>query len=185
MLEKVIQYVNESFAQSVTDKKPIHFERTVYWLKQLKPDADEPMQIAAYAHDLQRAFRKTNTQQTFKNMAFNDSEFLKMHQEEGAKLIAKFLREHGYAEDKIKRVFNMVRYHEEGGDPESDLIKDADSISFFEVNAIGFIQKVALELGAEKTKSKFDWMYNRIYSENARKIAEPMYKKSLAELAVV
>jgi len=37
MLEKVIKFVNESFEKGVMGKGSIpHFEKTVYWVKQLK-----------------------------------------------------------------------------------------------------------------------------------------------------
>ena len=37
-------------------EKQKHFDRTLYWVLKLKPDADEAFQIAAYSHDIRRAF---------------------------------------------------------------------------------------------------------------------------------
>ena len=137
MLDQVIEFVNESFSQGVMGAGSIpHFERALYWVKQLKPDADEAIQIAVYAHDIQRAFRTTNTEDTFKDKEFNDPEFLEEHQKKGAEIITAFLRERGYKDLDVTRVYNMVRYHEEGGDRESDLVKDADSLSYFEMNLL-------------------------------------------------
>ena len=179
MLKKVISYVNKSFQQCVTSKSVKHFENTVYWVKKLKPDADEAMLIAAYSHDIQRAFRKTRTSETFKNKEFNDPKIIKKHQNDGAKLMADFLKRNGYGNKNIKRVYNMVKHHEEGGDKEPDLIKDADSISYLQTNTFRHIKKEVPSLGKKKVKGKIDWMYNRISSRKAKKIAEPMYKKSL------
>ena len=33
----------------------LHFDRTVYWLQQLRPDADGALLIAAISHDIERA----------------------------------------------------------------------------------------------------------------------------------
>ena len=76
----------------------------------------------------------------------------------------------------------MILHHEDGGDPESDLIKDADSISYFEMNSLKHANNAAMILGMEKTRNKLDWMYNRISSEKAKKIAKPMYEKALKAL---
>jgi len=179
MLDKVKQFVNESFGKGVNEKGSEHFEQTIYWAQQLKPDADEPILIAAYAHDIARAFRKENSEETFKNRELDDPEILKEHQEEGARIMADFLRKEGYDEGSIKRVYDMIRRHEEGGDEESDLIKDADSISYLEINAVKHIKWID-NLGKDKIKNKIDWMYNRISSDKAKELANPLYEKVLS-----
>src|SRR3989344_1580256 len=52
LFEKARKFVEESFQGN----KPqmLHFDRTVYWLQQLKPDADEAFLIAAVGHDIER-----------------------------------------------------------------------------------------------------------------------------------
>ncbi len=179
MLDQVKKFVNESFNQGNNEKSMAHFEQAVYWLKILKPDADEPMQIAAYAHDIGRAFRKTNTAETFKDKEFNDPHVLAEHGETGARIISEFLKNEGYNKEAISRIYNMVRYHEEGGDVESDLIKDADSLSYLEVNAPKFVEKLVKPLGKEKIKRKIDWMYNRISSMKAKELAKLYYNKAI------
>ncbi len=74
------EWVKESFGE---DKMP-HFDRTVYWVEQLKPGADEAFRIAAIAHDIERAFRIGNYEERFKNSekGFADDERLRHHQEE-------------------------------------------------------------------------------------------------------
>lgn len=179
MLDKVKQFVNESFGKGVNEKGSEHFEQTIYWTRQLKPDADEPILIAAYAHDIARAFRKENSEETFQNKEFDDLEILKEHQEEGARIMADFLRKEGYDESSIKRVYDMILHHEEGGDEESNLIKDADSISYLETNAVKHT-KLINNLGKDKIKNKIDWMYNRISSDKAKELAKPLYEKVLS-----
>jgi len=183
MLDKVKQFVDKSFANSIYGSGSTkHFERTVDWLKELKSDADEPMLIAAYAHDIERAFRDGNSQEDFfKDKEFNDRDFLANHQTKGAEIISDFLRKQNYPENEIKRIYNMIRYHEEGGDEESNLIKDADSISYLENNAAKHTKWIS-SLGADKVKRKIDWMYNRISLKKAKFLASPFYNKVLEKL---
>ncbi len=181
MLEKAKKFVNESFKQCVSGKSTKHFERTVYWVKQLKTDADEPILIAAYSHDIARAFRKKSSIELFGKKEMNDKEILKKHQEEGAKIVVGFLKKEGYDEKSIKRVSDMIRHHEEGGDEESNLVKDADSISYLEINAPKHIKLVKI-LGKDKIKRKIDWMYNRISSKKAKLLAKPYYEKVVSLL---
>ncbi|MAG22050.1 MAG: hypothetical protein CL943_01950 [Candidatus Diapherotrites archaeon] len=181
MLKKVEQFVKEAFEKSATGKSIAHFENTVYWIRQLRPDADEPIIIAAFAHDIARAFRKTNTEQTFKTKEFNDPAILEEHQKEGAIIISRFLKKEGYEQEKIERIKNMIGKHEVGGDAESNLIKDADSLSYFETNAIKHVG-LAKTLGTEKVRKKMAWMFERISSPKAKEIAKPFYEKTRARL---
>ncbi|NUM25382.1 MAG: O-antigen ligase family protein [Candidatus Buchananbacteria bacterium] len=175
MLEKIKQFVHQSFAQSHYQKQNTHFKRTEYWFKKLNPNYDEAGQIAAYAHDIERAFRNKNSEETFKNIAFNNPEFLKHHAETGAGIISKFL-EGKYEPTAITKINELIRLHEIGGTPEADLLKDADSISYLENNAALHL-KMINKLGKEKVKGKIDWMYQRITSKKAREIARPQYEK--------
>jgi hypothetical protein len=69
-----------------------------------------------------------------------------------------------------------------GGDESQNALMDADSVSFLETNAESFVTKKILTEGYEKVKSKLDWMYNRIHSENAKKEAQKNYEYWSAEL---
>ena len=179
MLEQVKQFIRHSFSQGIYDKSTMHFERTVYWVKQIKPDAEEAMLIAAYAHDVARAFCEKDTEEIFKDKEFNDQTLLTEHQVTGARIVAGFLRKECYDEESINRVYRMIRHHEEGGDEDSNVIMDADSISYLEINAIKHIALVN-SLGKDKIKGKIDWMYKRISSHKAKILAEPFYKKAIA-----
>lgn len=181
-LEKTIKFVDKSFGE-----KKSHFERTVYWLLKLKPDADEAMKVAAYAHDIQRAFGREKVMNSIKNSedGFQDKGMMKIHQVDGAKIMGKFLQGQTAPKDFINKVKRLIANHETGGDEESDLIKDADSISYFDVNVEHFITKFMLKFGKKKIKDKFDWMYNRISLKKAKEITEPMYNSALDQLELV
>lgn len=182
LYKKVEQFVKESFEECATGKSLNHFERTVFWTRKLKPDADEAILVAAYAHDIARAFRSTNTEQTFQNYELNNPTILEEHQRKGAKIITEFLKKEGCEPKKIERIANMILKHEGGGDEESDLIKDADSISYLEVNAPKHAKKLVKSLGKDKLERKFHWMFKRISSEKAKQIALPWYKDALKKL---
>ncbi len=177
MLDKVKQFVRKNFKP---ERIP-HFDRTIFWLKELKPEADESMLIAAYAHDIGRVIQKEKIEY-FKNKSINDSEYLKRHQQDSAKIITEFLKKHEYPQDQIKRIHDIVLHHEEGGAPEWDLIMDADSISFLETNAPRFITNFVPIVGKKRVREKFVWMYERIASDKAKKLAEPFYRKAIKDL---
>ncbi len=179
MLENIINFVNGAFERASNRENLEHFEKAVYWVKQLMPDADKAMCIAAYGHDISRAFRKTNTKETFKDREFNDPEILADHQEEGARIICELLRERQYDESSTQRVYNMIRHHEEGGDKESDVVMDADSLSYFETNVFKHVTRLVKSLGKEKVRRKVDWMYHRMSSEDVKQIAKPKYDAAI------
>ncbi len=185
MLDKIKQFVDKSFRQINRSRSLKHFDRTVYWTKKIKPDADEPILIAAYAHDISRAFNEELTIEKSKNRDLTDSRILRKHQDESARIVVDFLRKENYDENLIKRIDNMVRHHEEGGDEESDLIKDVDTLSFLEVNAPRLIKTLVKVLGKEKIRRKIDYMYNRISSAKAKSFAEPYHEKAIKLLDAV
>ncbi|MFA5797710.1 MAG: DUF4202 family protein [Candidatus Woesearchaeota archaeon] len=184
MLNDVIAYVHDCFSKSANKGNYTHFEHTVNYLLQLKPDADEAMQIAAYAHDIDRAFHTTTAADKFKDMELDDPKYLRVHQQSSAKIITSFLQSQKYNPEKIARIHNMILHHEEGGNEESDLIKDADSLSYFKINALRHVEKLTSRLGKDKIRRKFDFMYNRITSSQAKSLATPLYFEAVQLLDV-
>jgi hypothetical protein len=183
LLVKVEQFVTDSFQKAGKEGSLLHLTRTAYWLKELQPDADEYMQIAALTHDIERAYREdAKIDQLLLENGFQDPIYLQLHQEHGAEIIGKFLQEQKVDPIQIDRVKAMVAYHEIGGNEEQNMIKDADSISFFENNVSHFIQKRLPFFDKENIRLKFDWMYNRITSTKAKQIAAEWYRKALLQL---
>jgi hypothetical protein len=178
------QFVTEAFTTLGDPLAIKHLKRTVYWLKLLKPDADGALLIAAVSHDIERGFISNDNLNKFRksNKGFVDDSLLELHQKKGADIIAKFLEENCADKKLIERVKILVSKHEVGGDKDQNLLKDADSLSFFENNVSHFITKLAGDTGKEKVKSKFEWMFNRISSEKARKIAQPWFEEAIRRL---
>ncbi len=161
-------------------KHPI---RTAFWVKKLYPKAGQSLLIAAIAHDVERAFREDDIGhvRNSKN-GFLDEEHLKYHQEKGAEIIFDFLIKEGADEELASEVRSLVEKHESGGTEEQNILKDADSVSFFENNIDHFIKDKAGETGRGKVKEKFIWMFNRITSRSAREIARPWYEEGMKKL---
>jgi hypothetical protein len=182
--KKVEQFVIEKFSKAGDDHGIKHFLRTVYWIKVMKPDADEALLIAAIAHDIERGDRKNNSYDKIKkfNKGFISDEHLSHHQNEGAKIIMEYLQKIGADKKLTERVRMLISKHEVGGNDDQNLLKDADSVSFFENNVEHFIAKKVNETSKEKVKDKFDWMFNRIISKKAKKIARPWYEEAIKRL---
>ncbi|MBE9569922.1 MAG: hypothetical protein IMF11_04810 [Proteobacteria bacterium] len=70
-------------------------------------------------------------------------------------------------QEMASEVYLLVCRHETGGDPRSDLIKNADSISYFHVNMPLYYQRE----GWEETKRRCIWGCDRL-SACAKKIVE-------------
>lgn len=178
------KFVEESFLKK-GKKNMLHYLRTVFWVKELYPKADESLIVAAVAHDIERAFREDSFDFA-KNCkdGFLDREHLRLHQEKGAKIIADFLVKNGADKKLIKKVSGLIAKHEVGGNKEQNILKDADSVSFFENNVGHFIEKDAARVGKEKVRQKFDWMYDRITFSKAKKIVRPWYERGIRSLGL-
>lgn len=83
--QSVIEYVDSSYGRHIP-----HFERTVFWLEKFLQDCGESERIAAYAHDIERAFRDESKKapEDYLNI-----DFLRSHEEGGAEIMRKFLTE--------------------------------------------------------------------------------------------
>lgn len=174
---KMYDKVKKWLEQITKPRHMVHFERTVFWTKSLKPDADEAMLIAALAHDVERMFRDKKTKHAKKNI--REPEYLKEHQEVGAQIVGKFLKENGANDAMIERVKALIAKHEEGGTDDQNVIMDADSISFFENNVDHFVNDLMEVYGGKRTRDKLTWMYNRMSSDRAKEIAEKWFESAM------
>jgi hypothetical protein len=182
---KVEKFIIDSFNKTTHAGDIKHFERTVYWLKQLKPDADEALCIAAFAHDAERAFRdEESTKKVFQIKGFVNKDQVKYHSETGANIIAEFLKKENAPAEFVEHIRQFISKHEIGGTDDENILKDADSISYFENQIPFFLNVMVNKVGKEIVREKFQWMYDRITSEKAKEIALPMYQKAIKELGL-
>ncbi len=140
-----------------------HAHNTLQWLLKLNPGADQALQIAALAHDIDRAV----TERKVHRADYPDFEAFKAaHAENSVTLLREFLNAHGVEQSIARESCRLVRLHEIGGCPRSDLLKDADSLSYFEVNLPLYFQRE----GWTETKRRTLWGYRRL-SPEARPVA--------------
>lgn len=171
MLDKVKEFVTESFG-----KEHPHLERTLYWVKELKPDASEELLIAARSHDVERAFNpEVKDMKEYRTGAEQEK-----HEVEGGRIMFEFLVKEGYDLEKAKRVQELISRHEVGGDAEQNLLMDADSLSWLEVSAPKHIAKRTFS--KEELEKKVAFMYDRISSKEAKDIAGKFYEEAIGML---
>ncbi len=163
-------------AGSKVPEDPRHAENTLEWLLRLNPTAGPALQIAALGHDIDRAIAETKIQRA----DFDDyDEFKVAHARHGAGILRPILVGCGVSQDILDEACRLMVLHEVGGDPDSDLLKDADSISYFDVNLPLYYQRE----GREEAKRRCYWGYRRL-SEQRRGIVENMVypNESLTQL---
>ncbi|MEW6408068.1 MAG: DUF4202 family protein [Patescibacteria group bacterium] len=183
LYKKVGKFVVDSFHAANRNHEIPHFKRTVFWLLKLRPRADEALKIAAISHDIERAFRRKDMKEKRKKYPLASKKYYDPHEKRGAEIIGKFLKKQGADREMITRVKMLVSEHEEGGNKDQNLLKDADNISFFENNVSHFLPiRSGDEMAGQKVREKFDWMFGRITFDKAKKIALPMYKKAINRL---
>jgi len=123
------QRIREIIADSGVSEDPRHAENTLKWLFRLEPKVDPALQIAALAHDIDRAVETGKVRRA----DFNDyNTFKAAHARSGAAILRAILDKCGVTESVADEACRLVTLHEVGGDPRSDLLKDADSISFID-----------------------------------------------------
>lgn len=133
----------------------MHAENVLGWVLRLAPDADEALQIAALAHDIERS----NEARRVRRSDFRDYEAFKAaHAANSARMLRGLLDECRVERTIAEEACRLVALHEVGGDPRSDLLKDADSISFFEVNVPLYFERE----GYDETLRRCVWGYRRL-----------------------
>ena len=140
---------------------PRHSIDTHKWLMELCPDASEELQIAALGHDIERGVNPRVGKKAFNSY----EEYKEEHVKRSSEIICKVMEKVGYPEKSIEKVKNLVLKHEVGGDKESDYLRDADSICYFEYGVEAYLKRK----GDERTKFKINYMYSRV-SDKAKEI---------------
>lgn len=163
-IECAKQRIRAIIADSKVAEDPRHAENTLEWLLRLDPKADQALQIAALAHDIDRAIEA----QKVRRADYDDYDAFKAaHARNGAKILRAILDECGVAKSIAGEACRLVTLHEIGRDPRADLLKDADGISYFEVNMPLYYERE----GWEETKRRCIWGYRRL-SARMKEIAK-------------
>lgn len=170
-IEYAKRKIRAVISKSSVPEDPVHAENVLDWVLQLRSDADEALQIAALSHDIDRADERRKVRRT----DFNGyDEFKAAHANNSAKILKEILHECHVDQSVIDEACRLVERHEVGGDMHSDLLKDADGISFFEVNMPLYFQRE----GYEETLKRCIWGYQRLspkMKEICRNMTYPQY----------
>jgi len=162
MFESIESEIERIISKSGVPEDPIHSKNTREWVLKLKPEADMALQIAALGHDIERSLKGRKTRR--QNYA-DYNEFKKAHSRKSAKVLYEILLKYDLNQTIIDKINKLVICHEFGGNPEADTLKDADSISYFDVNLPFYFQRNS----EMETIFRMTWGYQRL-SPNAKSI---------------
>jgi len=154
-INSVKKKIDQIIKKSSVPEDYVHSENTLDWLLKLKPNADEGLKIAALGHDIERAIEKRKVRRKdYKDYdAFKDA-----HALNSAMILAEIMQECNLSKKMIDEVYFLVNHHETGGTKIVDILKDADSISFFDVNLPLYFARNDLK----ETKRRCLWGYQRL-----------------------
>ena len=153
--ERARQRIRQVIAGSQVPEDARHADNTLEWLLRLEPDAGEALQLASLAHDIDRALSESKAARA----DFDDyGAFKAAHARNGARILRPILTACDVAPDTIDETCRLVEDHEAGGDTASDLLKEADSISFFDVNLPFYYRRE----GWTETMRRARWGYRRL-----------------------
>ncbi len=158
------QNIRAIISKSCVPEDSLHSENVLKWIIKLKSDADEALQIAALAHDIDRA---DGHKKVIRNNFSDYNKFKSEHAKNSANILEDVLIKCHIKQSIIDESCRLVEQHEVGGDLSSDLLKDADSISFFEINMPFYFRRE----GYEETLKRCIWGYNRL-SPKMKKICQ-------------
>ncbi len=154
-IDRLKKSIEEIISGSSVPEDPVHSKNTLNWLLKLKLDADEALQIAALGHDIERAIDQRKVRrEDFEHY----DEFKAAHAHNSAEILKEVMLDCGVDSTLIEQVYDLVNRHEVGGDERSDLLKDADSVSYFDVNLPHYYNRH----GWDETKRRCLWGYNRL-----------------------
>lgn len=176
-IEKAKKTITSIVSQSSVPEDPVHSNNTLQWLLRLKPDADEALQIAALGHDIERALEHRKVRRD----DFEDYDrFKAAHARNSAEILREIMLQCRIEDEMLlEQVYDLVCRHEVGGDDRCDLLKDADCLSYFEVNLPYYFRRN----GWEETKRRSLWGYRRLSEAMKHVVAKMTFEnKDLKKL---
>ena len=183
MSESALFKAAEAYAEAAFDdggRTIRHLRNTATHVVELMPAADEALLIAAVTHDIERSSAQPNP---YAGGSFRDPRFLNHHQEEGARMMAEFLETQGAPLSLIDKVRSLISKHEVGGSPEADVLRDADSMSFFADNLEDFFEGKFANQSRGDVAEKVRWMFERVDSPVAKAFCKPYFDQAMDRLS--
>jgi len=145
-----------------------HALDTWQWALRLDPGADLAVQLAALLHDIERL--ATEADRRIEHRADDYQAFKDGHAARGAEMAGSLLEEAGVDAETRRRTARLIAGHEHAaapGDPDAGaiaLLNDADALSFFSLNSVGYLDY----FGPEATRRKVAYTLRRLRPEARR-----------------
>jgi hypothetical protein len=158
-----------------------HALDTWQWTLRLAPDADLAVQLAALFHDVERLSSEADTR--VEHHAADYQAFKDDHAERGAELadaILGWVGADGGTRAKTARLIAAHEHPPEPGDPDFQalaLLNDADALSFFSLNSVGYLDY----FGPEATARKVAYTLRRLRPESRRHLDGLRLRPALTE----
>jgi hypothetical protein len=151
-----------------------HAVDTWQWLVRLAPDASLAAQTAALLHDVERLVSEPD--ERIEHRAPDYQAFKDRHAAEGARMTALLLEQAGFEPAVCARVADLVAHHERASaDRELSLLNDADALSFFTLNSVGYLDY----FGPEQARRKVAYSLRRMRPEARARLASARLRRSI------
>jgi hypothetical protein len=154
-----------------------HAVDTWRWVLRLCPEASLALQLAALFHDVERLH--SESERRIEQHAADYQAFKAAHAAAGARLAAAAVLAAGADPALAERVAALVAEHERpSADPERLALNEADALSFFSLNACGFIAYY----GVEHTRKKVAYSLARLGPRGRRTLGRVRLRADIAAL---
>jgi hypothetical protein len=153
-----------------------HALDTWQWLVRLAPDASLAAQAAALLHDVERLASEPD--ERIEHHAPDYQAFKDRHAADGARMTELLLEQAGFEAPVRAHVAELVAHHEQrSADPELSLLNDADALSFFTLNSVGYLDY----FGPEQTRRKVAYSLRRMRPAARARLATARLRLSIRE----
>lgn len=161
-----------------------HALDTWQWALRLEPEADLAVQLAALFHDVERLVSEADVRiEHHSANTANYQDFKDDHALKGAWMADQTLARAGVDERTRRRTARLISEHERppaAGDPEAReiaLLNDADALSFFSLNSVGYLDYY----GPEQTRRKVAYTLRRLRPGSLRYLDGMRLRPEVAE----
>jgi hypothetical protein len=158
-----------------------HALDTWQWMLRLAPEAGLAAQLAALFHDVERLASEADAR--LEHRAASYQSFKDDHAARGAALAGALLARAGVDGETRRRAARLIAVHEHPAAPgdldagEAALLNDADALSFFSLNSVGYLDY----FGPEQTRKKVAYTLRRLRPEARRHLAGARMPAAVAE----
>ena len=160
----------EIIDSSPVPEDPIHARNTAQWVERLGRK-DPLLRVAALGHDIERALEGEKVK---RDKFPSYDAFKEAHAKNSARILKAILEECGFEPWEMAMICSWVSMHEKGGSPEADLLKDADSLSFFEKNLPLYSERHS----EREVKERIKWGLERLSPSLIRMVNDMKYRDS-------